>query len=62
GAVIYLTLFSLVDARTFFYILAGGAIVSFLFTLVLLEEPEDAFAADFDDDAPESEAAATAST
>ena len=44
GAVIYLVIFSLVDARTFFFILAGGAAVSFLMTLALLEEPKDAFA------------------
>ena len=32
GAVVYLVIFSLVDARTFFFILAGGALVSFLLT------------------------------
>jgi NNP family nitrate/nitrite transporter-like MFS transporter len=50
GAVIYLVIFSLVDARTFFFILAGGAVVSFLLTLLMLEEPKDAFSAEFDDD------------
>ena len=50
GAVIYLVIFSLVDARTFFFILAGGAVLSFLITLVMLEEPKDAFAADFDEE------------
>ena len=50
GAVIYLVIFSLVDARTFFFILAGGAVLSFLITLAMLEEPKDAFAADFDDE------------
>jgi len=49
GAVIYLVLFSLVDARTFFFILAGGALASFLLTLLLLEEPEGAFEEDLDD-------------
>jgi len=44
GAVIYLVIFSLVDARTFFFILAGGAAASFVLTLWLLEEPEGAFA------------------
>ena len=34
GAVIYLVIFSLVDARTFFFILAAGAAASFLITLV----------------------------
>lgn len=44
GAVIYLVIFSLVDASTFFYILAAGAFVSFLFVMVFLKEPEGAFA------------------
>ena len=51
GAVIYLVLFSLVDAKTFFYILAGGAIISFVVTLFMLEEPKDAFQAEFVHDA-----------
>ncbi|NOX29676.1 MAG: MFS transporter [Actinobacteria bacterium] len=50
GAVVYLVIFSLVDARTFFFILAGGALVSFVITLFMLEEPKDAYAADFDGD------------
>ena len=50
GAVIYLVIFSLVDARTFFFILSAGAAVSFLITWWLLEEPKDAHAADFDDE------------
>ena len=41
GAVIYLVIYSLVDARVFFFILAGGAAVSFLVTLLLLEDPDD---------------------
>jgi NNP family nitrate/nitrite transporter-like MFS transporter len=58
GAVIYLVIFSLVDARTFFFILAGGAAVSFLMTLLLLEEPKGAFAHEFDDEpTPEIETA-----
>ncbi len=44
GAVIYLVVFSLVDAKTFFFILAGGAAVSFVVTLFMLEEPKGAFA------------------
>ncbi len=51
GAVIYLVLFSLVDAKTFFFILAGGAALSFLVTLFLLEEPEGSFEAEFIHDA-----------
>ncbi|MDH3426529.1 MAG: MFS transporter [Acidimicrobiia bacterium] len=44
GAVIYLVIFSLVDARVFFFILAGGAALSFFVTLIMLEEPKEAFA------------------
>jgi len=50
GAVIYLVIFSLVDSRTFFFILAGGALVSFVVTAFMLEEPEGAFAEAFDDE------------
>lgn len=49
GAVVYLVIFSLVDARTFFFILSAGAALSFLITLLLLREPEGAFAENFDD-------------
>jgi NNP family nitrate/nitrite transporter-like MFS transporter len=48
GAVIYLVVFSLVDARTFFFVLAGGALISFLVTLLMLEEPKGAFAETLD--------------
>ncbi len=48
GAVIYLVIYSLVDARTFFFILAGGAAISFAMTLLLLEEPEGSFAETLD--------------
>ncbi len=51
GAVIYLVLFSLVDSKTFFFILAGGALISFFVTWIMLEEPKDAFAAEFIHDA-----------
>jgi len=40
GAVIYLTIFSFVDGKTFFYIVAAGAAVSFLFCWYMLEEPK----------------------
>jgi NNP family nitrate/nitrite transporter-like MFS transporter len=50
GAVIYLVIFSLVDARTFFFILSGGAAVSFVMTLLLLDEPEDSFSETMDDE------------
>jgi NNP family nitrate/nitrite transporter-like MFS transporter len=48
GAVVYLVLFSLVDARTFFLILAAGAAFAVLYCLVFLEEPEGSF----DEDGP----------
>jgi MFS transporter, NNP family, nitrate/nitrite transporter len=44
GAVFYLVLYSLVDAKTFFYVIAGGAALSLLYCAFALEEPKDAFA------------------
>ncbi len=44
GAVVYLVLFSLVDAKTFFYITSAGAAVSFIFCWWMLDEPEGSFA------------------
>lgn len=46
GAVVYLVIYSLVDAQTFFLILAGGAAFSFVYCLIFLEEPEGAFERD----------------
>lgn len=46
GAVVYLVIYSMVDATTFFYILSGGAAVSFLYCLIFLKEPKDSFADD----------------
>ncbi len=43
GAVCYLVLYSLVDAKTFFYVIAFGAFLSLLYCAYALEEPEDAF-------------------
>ncbi|MBS1265440.1 MAG: Nitrate/nitrite transporter NrtP [Acidimicrobiaceae bacterium] len=43
GAVIYLVIYSLVDARTFFFIMAAGALASFVVVLLMLEEPEGSF-------------------
>ena len=48
GAVIYLVIFSLVDAKTFFFVLSGGALVSFIITWFLLDEPEGAFSESVD--------------
>ena len=50
GAVVYLVIYSLVDARTFFFILAGGAAVSFAITLYMLEDPKGSHADEFDDE------------
>jgi len=44
GAVIYLVIFSLVDAKTFFFVLSGGALVSLIITFFMLDEPRGAFA------------------
>jgi len=44
GAVVYLVLYSLVDAKTFFYIIAAGAALSFVFCFLALKEPKDSFA------------------
>jgi len=44
GAVIYLVLYSMVDARTFFFVLAAGAAFSFIYVMLFLKEPQDAFA------------------
>lgn len=44
GAVVYLVLYSLVDPKMFFYIVAGGAAISFLFCLLMLKEPKGSFA------------------
>jgi NNP family nitrate/nitrite transporter-like MFS transporter len=44
GAVIYLVLYSLVDDKTFFYVLSGGALLSFVFCWIMLKEPKGSFA------------------
>lgn len=44
GAVVYLVIYSFVDARTFFFILAGGAVLSLLIVMLFLREPKGAFA------------------
>jgi MFS transporter, NNP family, nitrate/nitrite transporter len=44
GAVIYLVIYSLVDAKTFFFIIAGGAFLSFFYCWAFLKEPEGSFA------------------
>ena len=59
GAVIYLVIFSVVDARTFFFVLAGGALASFVVTFFMLDEPEGAFAATLEHDLEELETQTT---
>lgn len=44
GAVIYLVIYSLVDAKTFFFIIAGGAFLSFIYCWIFLDEPKGSFA------------------
>ncbi|MCB0754759.1 MAG: MFS transporter [Flavobacteriales bacterium] len=43
GAVCYLVLYSLVDDKTFFYVISAGAGLSFLYCLFFLREPEAAY-------------------
>lgn len=43
GAVCYLVLYSLVDDKTFFYVISAGAGASFLYCLFFLKEPEEAY-------------------
>jgi NNP family nitrate/nitrite transporter-like MFS transporter len=40
GAVVYLVVFSMVDAKTFFFVLAAGAALSFLYCFLFLAEPK----------------------
>jgi NNP family nitrate/nitrite transporter-like MFS transporter len=49
GAVVYLVIFSLVDSKTFFFIVAGGAAFSFLFCLIFLKEPKGAHGHEIED-------------
>ncbi len=53
GAVVYLVIYSLVDAQIFFYILAGGAAFSFGYCLIFLKEPKDSFAEHLEEEAVE---------
>ncbi len=43
GAVVYLVVYSMVDAKTFFFIIAGGAAISFIYCWIFLKEPKGAF-------------------
>ncbi len=43
GAVTYLYIFTMVDEKTFFFLLAGGAFFSFLYCMAFLKEPAHGF-------------------
>ena len=47
GAVFYLTLLTMVPANKFFFIIAGGALFSFLFCLIFLKEPAGGFSEEY---------------
>ncbi|WP_298784735.1 MFS transporter [uncultured Marinococcus sp.] len=47
GASVYLTLYTFVTPSQFFFILAGGAFISFIICYFTLEEPENSFADDY---------------
>ncbi|MFN7252430.1 MAG: NarK family nitrate/nitrite MFS transporter [Anaerobacillus sp.] len=47
GATIYLTLYTFVTPQQFFFILATGALISFLVCFFYLEEPKNAFAKEY---------------
>lgn len=50
GAVLYLVVYSYVNERAFFLILAAGAALAFLFCLAFLREPRGAFDTDLHDE------------
>ncbi|MCK5442688.1 MAG: MFS transporter [Maribacter sp.] len=43
GAVFYLFLYTMMDEKTFLYILSAGAFISLVYTIIALKEPEGAF-------------------
>lgn len=47
GAVFYLFIFMFVDASTFFFIIAGGALISWLVCFLWLKEPEGGFGEEY---------------
>lgn len=60
GSTVYLTMYTFVSAQQFFFILAGGAFVSFVICYFMLEEPKNSFAEEYylTDDELEQQAAA----
>ena len=53
GAVVYLVIYASVDAKTFFYILAAGAAISFFTCLIFLKEPKNSMAETLDYESPQ---------
>jgi NNP family nitrate/nitrite transporter-like MFS transporter len=47
GAVFYLTVLTMVEPNTFFFVIAGGALFSFLFCAIFLKEPRGAFSEEY---------------
>ncbi|CAG1065249.1 MFS transporter, NNP family, nitrate/nitrite transporter [uncultured bacterium] len=47
GAVFYLFIYTFVTANQFFYIIAAGAFLSFIFCLIMLKEPKGGFAEEY---------------
>ena len=47
GAVFYLTVLTFVDPNKFFFIISGGAAVSFIFCAIFLKEPKGAFSEEY---------------
>ena len=47
GAVFYLTVLTMVEPNTFFYVIAGGACFSLLFCALFLKEPRGAFGEEY---------------
>lgn len=47
GAVVYLVILSLVEAQTFFLVLAAGAGISVVYCLIFLKEPEGSFGEEY---------------
>lgn len=51
GAVVYLVILSLVEAKTFFLILAAGAGFAVIYCLIFLQEPKGSFEESYEEDA-----------
>ncbi len=47
GSTVYLTLYTFVSAQQFFFLLATGAIISFIICYFMLDEPKNSFAENY---------------